>query len=346
MKKTLRKALSLVLCVALLISSFAFLASAVSVNSSMSELRSQWSRGVGPEVGGRSIDYSYYSPKKSDSDTTKYPLCIFMAGAGEGGYEGEELQGNNFPYWSGEETQAQFVNAGGSYLLIARSPDPIYWDTCPIAPLKAAIDDFAEKNPNVDTDRVYVIGWCIGAVGAKRLVTAYPDAFAGVVFSAIRTKISDSDAKAMKNMAVWFLHCTSDSYSVYNMYCAPSWENVKKNTSNPNMVRLTTCSDAPDTGVLYNHVVWNYIAYDCRDSANCVDLKTINGYGEEEENVKAISWLSRWWLGQDHSDVEKACTCQCHSTNAITKLIWSIKCFIYKIFSPSKRTCSCGAMHW
>ncbi len=346
MKKTLKKALAVMLSLAMLVSSFAFAVSAVSVNDGMKALRAQWSRGVGPEAGGMTVDYSYYSPKKSDSDTTKYPLCIFLAGAGEGGYEGEELVGNKFAYWSGEETQARFRNSGGAYLLIARSHDPIYWDMMPISSLKAAIDDFAQKNPNVDTNRIYVIGWCLGAVGATRLITEYPDSFAGAVLNANRTTISSSEAAKIKDMAIWLVHCTTDSYSVYNLYCSPTWKNLKAQTSNPAKIRLTTCEDSPDTGALYNHVVWNYVVYDCQDDAGCVGLKTIDGYGNEDANPTAISWLSQWSL-HDIEDNTNKCSCQCHSTSFLDKIIWGIKCFIYKLFgSDSKQVCDCGVKHW
>lgn len=346
MKKTFKRVVSVIMCLVMLLSVSSVFASAMSVNEGMGALRSQWSRGAGPEVGGCSVDYSYYSPKKSESDTTKYPLCVFMAGAGEGGYEGEELEGNRFAYWSGEENQVKFRNAGGSYLLIVRSQDPIYWDTMPISPLKAAIDDFAQKNPNVDTDRIYVIGWCLGAVGATRLITAYPNSFAGAVLNANRTTISSSEARDLKDMAIWLVHCTSDSYSMYNLYCSPTWKNLKSQTSNPAKIRLTTCEDAPDTGVLLNHVVWNYIVYDCQDAAGCVGLKTIDGYGNEDKTPTAISWLSQWSMN-DKSESTNSCSCQCHSTGILDKLIWSIKCFIYKIFSSdSKQFCDCGVKHW
>lgn len=346
MKRSFKRTVSVLLCLVMLASVFSVAVSAMSVNEGMGALRSQWLRGAGPEVSGRSVDYSYYSPKKSDSDKTKYPLCVFMAGAGEGGYEGEELIGNKFAYWSGEENQVKFQNAGGAYLLIARSQDPVYWDMMPISSLKAAIDDFAKKNPNVDTDRIYVIGWCLGAVGATKLITAYPDSFAGAVLVSNRTAISASDAAKIKNMSVWLVHCTTDSYSVYNLYCAPSWKNLKEQTADPNRLRLTTCTDAPDTGVLLNHVLWNYLVYDCTNGDEYENIKTVNGFGETEDNVKAISWISQWSLSDFDDEVEK-CSCQCHSTSAITKLIWNIKCIFYKIFSAdSKRVCDCGKLHW
>lgn len=352
MKKRLTKLISLTLCFVMLISAFSILSSAMSVNQGISALRTQWTRGAGPSRSGYSIDYSCYSPKKGDSDTVKYPLCVFLAGAGQGSYEGKELYANNFPLWSSDEYQSRFQNAGGSYLLIARAPEPIYWDTAPTSSLKAAIDDYVAKNPNIDPDRIYVIGWCLGAVGATRLATDYPDSFAGLILHANRHAITASEAASLKNTAVWLINSTSDSYSVYGTYCVPSWKNLRAKTSDTNKLRLTTCSSAPTGGALFNHVVWNYTAYDCSIPAGCENLRTVNGRGETIENVTAISWISQWSKkapatpDKPDSGDEKLCSCQCHSSG-FTKFIWNIKCLFYKFFGMnSKRTCSCGAKHW
>ena len=352
MKKRLTKLISLTLCFVMLISAFSILSSAMSVNQGISALRTQWTRGAGPRRSGYSIDYSCYSPKKSDSDTAKYPLCVFLPGAGEGKYQGKELTANNFPLWSSDEYQSRFQNASGSYLLIARAPEPIYWDTAPTSALKAAIDDYVAKNPNIDADRIYVIGWSLGAVGATRLATDYPDSFAGIVLMATRHAITSSEAKKLRNMSVWLIHSTGDSYALYNTYCAPSWKNLKANTSDRAKLRLTTCSTAPTAVGLFNHNIWNYLAYDCSTSAGCGGLKTVDGNGNTDSNVQGILWISQWSKktsstpDKPDSGDEKPCSCQCHSSG-FTKFIWNIKCLFYKFFSMnSKRTCSCGAKHW
>lgn len=346
MKKKFKKLVSVLLSVVMLSSVFAVLPSAMSLDQGLDALRSQWSRDRGPKADGYSIDYSYYSPKKNSSDNTKYPLCIFLAGMGEGEYEGKELIANSFPLWSADENQKEFQNAGGAYLLIARAPEPVYWNMAPTASLKAAIDDFIKKNPNVDTDRIYVLGWCLGAVGATRYATDYPDSVAGIVLMATASAVSASEAKALSNTAVWLVHSKSDGYALYDLYCSPSWNNLKKYSNNPEKLRLTSCESAPDAGILKSHLTWAYMEQDCRDNGGCKGLKTINGNGETVENVRAISWLSQWSQYKE-TGADESCSCQCHSSNVLTKLLWNIKCFFYKLFSSnSKQTCACGQKHW
>ncbi|MDD6022128.1 MAG: hypothetical protein ACI4GA_01850 [Acutalibacteraceae bacterium] len=345
MNKHFKKLISVLLCLAMLTSFLSLTVGAISADEGLSALRAQWSKGYGPNKGGYSIDYSYFSPKKGNADTTKYPLCIFLAGAGEGKYDGKELTANSFPYWSADEYQAKFQNAGGAYLMLARAPEPVYWDTAPASSLKAAIDDFIEKNPNVDSERIYILGWCLGAVGAANIASKYPGFFAGAILMCMRHAITESEAENLKDTAVWLVHCKNDSYSLYNTYCVPSWRNLREHTSDLNKLRLTTCSSAPTAAALLNHNVWDYIVYDCSKPAGCSDLNTVDGKGQTQNNVSAINWLSQWT--NEKEEEESSCSCDCHSGNSFVRFIWQIKVFFYKIFSvSSKRVCACGAKHW
>ncbi|MGN1418416.1 MAG: serine aminopeptidase domain-containing protein, partial [Acutalibacteraceae bacterium] len=250
MKKTLKKTLALVLSMLMLLSVFSVASGAVKLSEGLDALRAQWSRDCGPSAGGYAIDYSYYSPVKSASDSTKYPLVVFLPGGGEGKKPGGELTGNSFARWSSEELQARFTSSGGAFLMIARDPEEklLYWDASSLIPgLKAAIDDFAQKHPNVDTSRIYVIGWCLGATGALNLAVNYSNSIAGVVLCSPRCSISSSDAVKLKNTAVWILSCKKDSYSLYS-YSQTSWSNLKENSADKSKIRFTSFDSAPNAG--------------------------------------------------------------------------------------------------
>ncbi|MBR6005612.1 MAG: hypothetical protein IK063_05225, partial [Clostridia bacterium] len=179
---------AIILCVAFIASAFSIAVSSVDFNNAAREaLRAKFEGGVGPKVLGMSIDYSYFCP---DSDNP-CPLIVFMNGAGNGTYKGKEKEGTDIIFWATEEFQAKAVNADGMYIMILRSPDPIYFDTCPLTPMYEAIRDFAEKH-NVDKKRIFVFGRCLGASGAERLITGYPDYFAGACLICPRTRISSS----------------------------------------------------------------------------------------------------------------------------------------------------------
>lgn len=350
MKIKLKKIISVLLVFMMLVSCFAFSASSVSISDGLSALRGQWSRGSGPKKGGYTIDYSFYSPKKGNDDTAKYPLVVFLPGAGEGSSKGKELTANNFAYWSSEEYQVKFENAGGAYLLIARAPEEtaLFWDSPLLTDaLFAAIDDFVNKNPNVDRDRISVAGWSLGSSGAIMLVTGHPDYFSAGVFMASRYIVSSSQADKLKNVSTWIIACTNDSYSVYDLYSGSFWSKMKSSAADKSKIRLTTCSSAPNItaiGVtLFNHNVFDMVARDMTSNEGCTGVKTIDGGSNTIDSPSVISWLSQ----QRKSETsQNGCSHQCHSSG-ISKFFWTIQCFFYRIFGMSSyRYCECGAAHW
>ena len=231
-----------------------------------------------------------------------------MGGAGSGTKQGMELE-NNFVNWASKKYQERFQGSKGAYILMARAPEPIYWDTAPIEALKLALDDFIKKNPNVDTSRIYVVGWCIGCTGAVKLALKYPKFVAGMILHAPRHIITPRQANKLNNTAIWIITCYFDLYAIYPLYTLPSWINMKIaysiNSSNKFKLRLTTCTYAPKTSPdrsktlmpgLVMHKVWNYTAYDMSNDGGCKNLKTKDGFGTiiPNSNVHAISWLSQW----------------------------------------------------
>lgn len=342
------KIISVLLSVILLMSAFTLSSSAVSINDGSAALEAQFDRDAGPTVDGYSIDYSYYSPVKGNSDTKKYPLMIFMAGWTEGEYPGKELTSNCLSTWSSSELQARFSESKGCFILFARAPEEtgLRWNSAQLtSPLKAAIDDFTVKHPNVDTERIYVTGWCLGAQGAANLVATYSNYFAGLLFMSAVSTISASQAAKLSNTAVWIFHCKKDSFAPIGLYAEPSWSNIKSATNVPEKIRFTTFDTAPDCGTLLpNHNTWNMIAYDmANDDSRYSGMKTVDGTGKE---IPASDGLISWLSSQKNTN-NADCSCECHNGSFFTRLIWKIKVVIYKFFGmDDKKTCECSVSHW
>ena len=295
-----KRIISFAICALILFNIF-IPASAMSINSGISALRGQWSRSEGPEAGGMSLEYSYFVP----SAEGHCPLVVLLGGAGEGTPSGQELKANNFANWSSDEYQSRVPNAGGMYILILKAPEPVYFDTCPLAPMFAAIKDFAAKH-NVDKKRVYVGGWCIGASGASRLATNHPDFFAGVMLFSQRTIITEYEAKIMKNMRIWIVGCNGDTYSPYYTYGYPSWQSVIKNTADKSNVRCTTCATAPRADLLFNHETWRLAEFDFSSYVlgDYTDLKTVDGYGNTVSSPTMISFMTSYRAGEAPPETE------------------------------------------
>ena len=294
------KIISLTLCVIILCGVFSSAAFALSINSGLNALRGQWSRSEGPEAGGMSLEYSYYEPA-SDAPC---PLVVLLGGAGEGTPSGNELKANKFANWSSSEYQSR-VPGGGMYILILKAPEPVYFDTCPLAPMFAAIKDFAEKH-NVDKRRIAVGGWCIGASGAARLATNHPSFFSGLILFSPRTIITENEAKTIKNMKVRILACNGDTYSPYLTYGYPSWQNIKENTANKSEVRCTTCSTAPRAALLLNHETWRLAEFDFSPAVlgDFTNLKTVDGSENNISVPSMISFITAYKTGEAPPETE------------------------------------------
>lgn len=303
MKKTGSRILALCLMMLLLLPA-SVAAAAVSLDDGLDALRGQWSRDEGPRAGGFSLDYSYFEP--AAAATEKLPLFVFMPGAGEGTYEGKELIKNDFCKWSSEELQSRVTNASGAYLLILRSPEPIYFDTCPVESIHAAIMDFVDRY-NVDAGRVYLFGWCLGENGALKTVLAHPGDYAGIALFSGHRAISARDAETLRDTAVWILGSTGDTYSVYSIYIAPSWNNVCK-TGDTGMRRFTSCSSAPRAAAIFNHNMWNLAEDDYSASAMKLysGLYTLDGAGKTVAAPEFIGWFTQWSKAADQAPAVEA----------------------------------------
>lgn len=355
--KKFKKVLAIFLCVLTVFSICSVAASAldVSVNAGMDALRAQFSRDKGPKKDGYAIDYSYYSPVRSIDDQTKYPLVVFLPGNGEGGSEWEELKENEFCTWFAIEYQNRFANSNGAYLLFARSREDVAlsWNSASlISPLIAAIRDFVSKNVSVDKDRIYIVGWSYGGIGALRAAADAPDLFAGVVSMCAPFALSNDNAKKLKTMAVWLLASKNDTIALYDTQTNTTWKRIRDNSNNKANIRFTTYDDAPNTSGIVNHKGWLEVINDFDfDKSGYSGRKTVDGNGNSVSlEGGMISWLSQ----QIHkaetpsqpTDGNK-CSCDCHSSNGFTKFMWSIKVFFWKLFGMNnKKACACGVSHW
>ena len=272
--KTVKIIISAIFTACILAVSLSPAAGAVSINAGLDQLRSQWSRATGPESDGLGIEYSYYIPETEN----ECPLVVLLGGAGEGTPSGNELKANEFAYWSSEEYQAMVPDAGGLYIQILKAPEPVYFDTCPLAPMFGAIKDFAEHH-NIDKRRIFLGGWCIGASGVSRLATAHPDYFSGIMLFSPRTVITKSEAAKIKHMKAWIFASKGDTYSNYATFALPCWENLKDAVPDKTQVRLTSSTTCPRAALLMSHYTWLVAEQDFAPGvqAKYTGLKTVDG---------------------------------------------------------------------
>lgn len=182
------------------------------------------------------LTYAFFAP---ETDQEKIPLIIWLHGGGEGGTDPSiALLGNRAANYASDEIQEYF---GGAYVLVPQTPtrwmdsgegstsgqvDDIYFEA-----LKALFDDFVSKNPNVDTDRIYVGGCSNGGYMGLKLILESPDYFAGAYISALAFRgayLSDEQATTIKNVPIWFVHSKDDSTTVADQTVLPVYDKLMK----------------------------------------------------------------------------------------------------------------------
>jgi len=162
------------------------------------------------------ILYRFFVPKNIGSDK-KYPLVIFLHGAGERGNDNYlQMAGNKGAIvWAEPGHQAEhpcFVLApqcppSGSWteLLVGGNP---YKPTKDLYAVANLIKKVIEQYP-IDPDRVYITGLSMGGFGTFALLTENPDLFAAAI--PICGGADINNAEKIKDIPIWVYHAEDDN---------------------------------------------------------------------------------------------------------------------------------------
>jgi predicted esterase len=164
------------------------------------------------------LRYGYYVPQ---TEQPKHPLIVWLHGAGEGGWDTKvAYAGNKVTNLITQKFQALF---GGAYVFVpqcetmwlddgngeyGRSGRSMYGKA-----LKSAIDEFLQKNPQIDADRVYIGGDSNGGFMTMRMIIDYPDFFAAafpICEAFYDENISDEQIERLSRLPIWFTHAKND----------------------------------------------------------------------------------------------------------------------------------------
>ncbi len=306
MKKFLALVLSIILLTCIPLS-----VSALPVENGIDSLRDEFLPGEGPVTDGYSVDYRYFSPVKGN-DAKKYPIVVWLHGLGEGSSEGQQIKKNDIAYWASDEFQARFYPSGGAFIIAARSREEmgITWDNSMIAPLRAAIDDFIEKNKaNVDLSRIYVGGFSMGGKMTLKMAVAYPEMFAAAFPICPAWSIGSDMAGYLKDMPIWLTSGKPDPLVNYNLAVTPAWKTIVAASNIPEECRFSTLSKvcyADGKRTPSAHHSWFAVNYDmfAIDNGAYPYMSTVNGLGEEVTLTYPDGMIS--WLTSHTSDFDGA----------------------------------------
>lgn len=146
------------------------------------------------------LNYLLYLPKNYNTKD-KFPLILFLHGAGERGNDLNKLKVHGIP---------KIVEQKDDFPFIAVSPQcpADSWWTLEIEALNALLKDVIKKY-SVDKKRIYLTGLSMGGFGTWSLAIAYPDRFAAIV--PICGGGDPEKVSAIKDIPVWVFHGAKDN---------------------------------------------------------------------------------------------------------------------------------------
>ena len=176
------------------------------------------------EGGEINIGYYVFLPENYDANK-KYPLVLFLHGAGERGDGSKEklplVCVNALPKYAEEGEEYPFI------LLCPQCPENIVWNNI-VLTLKALVDKIAAQY-SADPDRIVCTGLSMGGFGTWEMGVTYPDYFAAI--APVCGGGFSWRAALLKDMPVWAFHGDADNV-VPISYSETMVEAIKKSGGN------------------------------------------------------------------------------------------------------------------
>lgn len=116
------------------------------------------------------MNYLLYLPKNYNSAQEKFPLMLFLHGAGERGSDLNLVKRHGPPKLIDQGKDFQFI------VVSPQCPENVWWST---DDLSALLDELVEHY-QVDEKKIYVTGLSMGGFGTWALAEKYPERFAAI----------------------------------------------------------------------------------------------------------------------------------------------------------------------
>ncbi len=151
------------------------------------------------------LEYLLYLPQGYDDDQAKrWPLVLFLHGAGERGSDLNKVRVHGIPRVVEQEKSR--IKAFPFIAVSPQCPAGSRW-TQQLLALSALLDEI-EATHRVDADRVYVTGLSMGGYGTFALAAAEPQRFAAIV--PVCGGGQPSEARSYPHVPAWVFHGAKD----------------------------------------------------------------------------------------------------------------------------------------
>ena len=146
-------------------------------------------------------NYLLYLPADYGKGDKKWPLILFLHGAGERGSKLEDLKKQGLPKMIAQGKNFDFI------IVSPQCPMDLWWPEQ--TDILITLLDEIEAKYRVDTDRVYLTGLSMGGFGTWMLAEKYPNRFAAI--APICGGSEQYAAYKLRRVPVWAFHGAKDN---------------------------------------------------------------------------------------------------------------------------------------
>ena len=231
--------------------------------------------------GDETLTYAAYEPWSLKGDGKANPLVIWLHGGGEGGIDVSiTLLGNEVVSLIRPQIQSHFTTEGGAdgaYVLSIQCPTmwmgtskgfghgeypSLYADV-----LKSCIDDYVDRHPDVDRNRIYLGGCSNGGFMTMHMLIRHPRYFAAAYPTCeayADANISDNEIKALAEENIWIVQSYDDTTVDPKTHCIPTFQRlIQAGAQNVWMSMFENVQGIDNPGQkLFGHFSWCYLFND------------------------------------------------------------------------------------
>lgn len=167
---------------------------------------------------GKTLPYNLMKPKDYDP-AKKYPLVVFLHGAGERGTDNKKQITHGVPAFASKENRENYP----CFLVAPQCPGNFKWVDCDwgaashtipkemTEPTRLTIEliESAMREHSIDPKRVYITGLSMGGYGTWDLIARYPNLFAAAI--PICGGADEATAPKIKHIPIWNFHGGNDT---------------------------------------------------------------------------------------------------------------------------------------
>jgi glyoxylase-like metal-dependent hydrolase (beta-lactamase superfamily II) len=164
---------------------------------------------------GNVLYYRYFGPSAQNNHVTKYPVILYLHGENECGTDNKVhlTTTDCATIW----VEPDHLARNPAYVLAPQTAKGSDWTTEPVyTNVLTLLKQFIENHPDIDSKRIYIVGFSMGGTGVWNMILKNPTLFAAAmpISGNADSFLGNYNAfSALKNMPVLVVHSIDDPIS-------------------------------------------------------------------------------------------------------------------------------------